>query len=591
MPTAPHFLIAATIYEGEPARAAQELWDEIQAHDAALMLTDFAGINLLHSKEPYGGAVHELLERQCLTDEQRRLALKSDPSGLEHRVQLFQQVGILVAMKAIVSCVASAEGDKPRPTWLSIGNLAMAANVFVTGKEYREGQGTSEDTRLMMEQLASWEISNSRDLAYSFGRAQIILKKYLRSSDAQVVGACKALSLDPKNVLVAGIALDEYIALITAFYSVLNVPRPQELIDGTKSFRINIDEFLARTKIPRDHFDLFVRNRARTIDEFRRDIAAGGLRNADELRTALMTDTFIADFRAFRQTPFVFVGEKIIIPIDIKFIAELLAVGVYWSLFDSLPSEKRQRFAQLWGRMFHLYCADLMRFNYPDGVMNPLAFEVPFDAGAADAILDFGTDVILFEFKGSLLTHAAKAERNFVEFEKDFRRKFVEKENGERKGIAQLAAAALAIDEQRIKTAIRPKAVYPVLVCYEAAVESFWLNKYADGLFRPMVAGHDTIQPLTIMSIQELESLLPHMIRDGLTWPEILSRRFHNGTVWPISVDQAVYEWARGKQLEPSRNEFLLKAYKDTFDESLTLIKDDKPPANGEPSSTPPATA
>ena len=42
-----------------------------------------------------------------------------------------------------------------------------------------------------------------------------------------------------------------------------------------------------------------------------------------------------------------------------------------------------------------------------------------------------------------------------------------------------------------------------------------------------------------------LESLLPHMIRDGLTWPEILSRRFHNGTVWPISVHQAVYEWCQ----------------------------------------------
>ena len=103
------------------------------------------------------------------------------------------------------------------------------------------------------------------------------------------------------------------------------------------------------------------------------------------------------------------------------------------------------------------------------------------------------------------------------------------------------------------------------------AVESFWLNKYADGIFRPLVAGHDRIQPLTILSIEELESLLPHMIRDGLTWPEILGRRFHNGTVLPISVHQAVYEWARERQLPPSRNDFLLKAYSDTFNESLAL--------------------
>jgi hypothetical protein len=89
------------------------------------------------------------------------------------------------------------------------------------------------------------------------------------------------------------------------------------------------------------------------------------------------------------------------IPIDVKFISELLAVGVYWSLFDGFPSKQRDRVAQLWGRMFHLYCADLMRFNYPAGITNPLQFEVPFDVGAADALLDFGTDVVAFEFKGS----------------------------------------------------------------------------------------------------------------------------------------------------------------------------------------------
>jgi hypothetical protein len=91
-----------------------------------------------------------------------------------------------------------------------------------------------------------------------------------------------------------------------------------------------------------------------------------------------------------------------------------------------------------------------------------------------------------------------------------------------------------------------------------------------------MVGGREAIRPLTIMSIQELESLLPHMIRDGLTWREILDRRFHDGSVWPISVHQAVYEWARGKNLPPSRNDFLLAAYNETFDEALAYMKDDK---------------
>ena len=89
--------------------------------------------------------------------------------------------------------------------------------------------------------------------------------------------------------------------------------------------------------------------------------------------------------------------------------------------------------------LLHLSCADVMRFNYPAGITNPLEIEMPFDAGAADALLHFGTDVVAFEFKGSLLTHAGKAERNFAEFEKDFRKKFGEKDNGERKGISRRA--------------------------------------------------------------------------------------------------------------------------------------------------------
>ena len=72
------------------------------------------------------------------------------------------------------------------------------------------------------------------------------------------------------------------------------------------------------------------------------------------------------------------------------------------------------------------------------------------------------------------------------------------------------------------------------------------------------------------------------MIRDALAWPEILSRRFPVGIVFPISVDQAVYEWSKSKKLESSRNEFLLQAYKNTFDESLSLIKDDEPVDPGE---------
>ena len=171
----------------------------------------------------------------------------------------------------------------------------------------------------------------------------MLLNKYLRSDDSEVVAGRKALSLDPMNVQGAGIPLNEYVAIVTAFYSALNVLKPQELIDDTKSLRFDVDGLFSRTKIPREHFDLFLQNRARTIEEFRKELAGDGFKSADELGAALKTDPFIGDYRAFRRTPFIFVSEKIVIPIDIKFIFELLAVGVYWSLFDGFPSKQRDR--------------------------------------------------------------------------------------------------------------------------------------------------------------------------------------------------------------------------------------------------------
>src|SRR5262249_39066681 len=150
------------------------------------------------------------------------------------------------------------------------------------------------------------------------GRASMLLNKYLRSDDLEIVAGRKALSLDPMNVQVAGIPLNEYVAIVTAFYSGLNVIKPQELIDNTKSFRFDVDALWSRTKIPRDHFDLFLQNRARTIEEFRKELAGDGFKSAAEFAAALKTDQFIGDYRAFRRTPFIFVSDKIVIPIDVK---------------------------------------------------------------------------------------------------------------------------------------------------------------------------------------------------------------------------------------------------------------------------------
>lgn len=569
--TGPQFVIAASKYEGNLAEATDVLWSVLPQHSASQWITAFAGVNLLISQKAFGGWVHDWLHANCVGASDRHV-LETTKGQVQNLPLVFSRVGNLVAMKIVIAHEGHLNHDDTGPLWLQIGEAVMAANAFLTGTRFREGKGSSDDDLIMIEQLASWEVSNQRDVAYSVARARLLLTKYLTSGDHDVLDGCSALSIDPNDVTVAGIPLAEYFAIVTAQYSALSTISPEQLLDGTRSFRLDVGDFASRTSIPVENVRKFFAQRARTADELRADICAESPRSIDETRKAISTDSFIGDFRAFRKTPFVWVDQDIAVALDRHFVAELLAVGLYWAMFDAVEPRRRPAFAQLWGRLFHLYVADLLRFNYPEGLASPLRVEAAFQRGSADALLDFDDYIVVFEFKGSLLTHAAKSNRDFDAFDRDFKRKFYETEDGERKGLKQLAAAALAAQRGELVTNARPKAIYPVLVSYESAVESFFVNTYANRLFQPLIGDSENIRPVTLISIEELESVLPRMITDGLTWSELLEYRFSGNRVRPESVSQIVYDWAQANHLSPSRNEFLLSAYQRAFEESVEFF-------------------
>jgi hypothetical protein len=80
------------------------------------------------------------------------------------------------------------------------------------------------------------------------------------------------------------------------------------------------------------------------------------------------------------------------------------------------------------------------------------------------------------------------------------------------------------------------------------------VNTFVNGLFQGEIAGLD-VKPLTLMSVQELEDLLPIMASGKATWNEILDSRFTNGRVSPFSVHQAGYDLAKAKGLPYLRNQ------------------------------------
>jgi hypothetical protein len=238
-------------------------------------------------------------------------------------------------------------------------------------------------------------------------------------------------------------------------------------------------------------------------------------RTGDQLLAGLLSDGEIADTIALRSAPIVRLPDSRLLCIDSPFITQLLTEGVFWTMlraFNGVDRSHGDVFLSLWGRLFEVYVSDLLRHFYPfDSQL--LTVDFHHDSGQLDAVLDYGDYIILFEFKASLLTVAARCSRDLQEFERQFRLKFVENQRGERKGIRQLAESAQSVVAGDLRFTSERPIVYPVLVCYEPSVDSFWVNRYANEVFVELLGGRlpDRLRPLTVMSIEGLEMALPYV--------------------------------------------------------------------------------
>ncbi len=272
----------------------------------------------------------------------------------------------------------------------------------------------------------------------------------------------------------------------------------------------------------------------------------------------------------FRTFPMLRMDSEQVLILDLQFVVELLTSGVYWSIHDNLPDNKRGDFKELWGRMFELYIVGLLRQFYPQasGMLSP---DVEYTGGQIDALVDFGSAVIVMEIKSSLLTEPAKRSADKHAFISDFRRKFVENEKGKPKAIKQLASACRAILAGEVKTANGNALplIYPVFISDEPIVEAAFSNAYFNEEFQNEGIKERRVRPLTVMSTDEFEQILPHVAENDFTWEELLQIRFSEFGVYPFSVGQAIFDLLRSKGLPSKPN----PALKQKSDEVAEIIR------------------
>jgi hypothetical protein len=74
-----------------------------------------------------------------------------------------------------------------------------------------------------------------------------------------------------------------------------------------------------------------------------------------------------------------------------------------------------------------------------------------------------------------------------------------------------------------------------------------------------------SIQPVTMMSVNELEEILPYVSANLFSWPELLDFRLSGPTGGAFSVHQAIYDLLRAKGLTPVRNEEIRKSFEEIW--------------------------
>jgi hypothetical protein len=441
-----------------------------------------------------------------------------------------------------------------------LGALMLLANEFF---QFDQVQNPAQPATLdlLLSFLPVWDIHNPRDLAYAVSRMFQILTDILPGNDPEVRKLAGKLGMNTASIRVGSLPLNDFVAAVFGLFAY------GRSLKGAELAIFDVRRVFAKVGFSAGVLRRLVNDRALTTSALRKRLSGGKSRTRKNFDEELERRSFLTDsLNVFRQNPLMKMDANRVLILDLEFLAELLTAGVYWNIFDGLPPAQRETFRELWGRLFELYVVDLLKQFYPP-LSRILTADLIYDAGQVDALLDFGQEVVVFEIKSSLLTEAAKRGGNRADFIADYERKFVRNSKGKPKALAQLAASCKAIEEGRIVTAMKPVRIFPVCISDEPAVESFFFTSYSNELFQKEVAGASSIQPVTMMSVNELEEILPYVAENAFSWAELLDFRFRHLS-GAFSVHQAIYDLLREKGLPPSRN----RAVRKTFDEVWRII-------------------
>lgn len=485
---------------------------------------------------------------------------------------IFTRTGCLQVMRHLIVYGGDLSITEAGASENRLGELILLGNQFLQA-DVQLDPNRSSTLELLLAILPEWDLHNPRDLAYSLCRMFRILTEILPGDDPTVQSLLSRIRLNPADLKIDGQSLGDFIAVVFGLYAYGRKMEPPS------SSRFDVQSVFSRVAFPVSILEQFTNARSLSVSRFRERLSPRDGDSEPVFREELRARRFLTEsLNAFRKFPLLEIGPGNMVILDLQFLVDLLSSGIYWTIFDSLHESARDSFRELWGRLFEVYVVKLLEEHYPT-ISGILISDLKFLNGQIDALLDFGDFVIVIEAKASLLTEAAKRSTDMQQFLADFRRKFVRNERDKPKVIPQLITSCRAIEGRQIRTASESPRIYPVFVSDEPSVECLFFNSYMNEEFWKEVPSGSRFQPISVMSISELEEALPYFGSGALGWEEVLQRRFAGSAVTPFSVHQTVFDLAQEKGVARQRGEFMKDRFDTIWASTLKRYQSPRPPS------------